>query len=349
MKNELMDFTAQANFDFFQYRYMPSEKKKQDFLYDCQSVLKSEQATFLETLKLGWRLAKIKQSGAWKEVINPENGMSFNYSSFEEFSKYAFGFRKTRTSNLLSVAKFVDYDENTNYIVFKNPQYKEMNTSQLIELAPLPEYQREYFTAKIPVKDMRVCKKYINEGTFNADRKEADFDLLSNAREWTENQQKKKDEETARAVDAELKAATYDETDEDDVEYYPAEYAVPTSELAEDYEENSDVGILEAAMDEETVVQHKFSSRAKVRAFLANFEDWETLPGGKCFAELKRYRFKNGVELFAAKGMMCASAANGEEKALLFFFLSLGNGANPIKISKEKLEIWLRAHEGELL
>lgn len=348
MENELMDYTAQANFDFFRYRYMPSEKQKQAFLHDCQCVLKSAEKTVLGLLELGWRLAKLKSSGEWKEVINPETGSSFNYSSFEDFSKYAFGFGKTRTSNLLSMAQFVDYDEKINTIVYKSAEYKAMNTSQLIELAPLPEYQREYFTSKIPVKDMRLCKKYINEGTFSADRRKENFDLLSSAKEWNEKLQKEKDVETARELDEQLRSAPKEE--KDDVVFYPTQDEEEPEELEEpayyqtfdNDEQNSDVGITEER------VQYNFSTRSGVRAFLATFEEWDTLPGGKCYSELKRYRFKNGVELFAAKGRASVGVDNGE-KPFVLFFLSLGYGFSPIKTSKGRLEIWLKQNENVLL
>ena len=340
MENELMDYTAQANFDFFRYRYMPSEQKKQEFLNDCQGVLKSAERTVLGLLELGWRLAKMKNSGAWKEVINPENGMSFNYSSFEDFSKYAFGFGKTRTSNLLSMAQFVDYDEKINTIVYKNAEYKAMNTSQLIEIAPLPEYQRDYFKANMPVKDMRLCKKYISEGPFSEERRQNDFNILLNAKAWAENKQREKDEETARELDEEIRLAAKEES----VVFYPNQEEDVDEEEGYEYEENSDVGILETIGES----KYRFSSRAGVRAFLADFEDWETLPGGNCYSELKRYQFKNGMQLIAAKGRASVGAGN-DEKAFVFFFLSLGYGFTPIKTSKVRLEIWLKENEGVLL
>lgn len=338
MENELMDYTAQANFDFFRYRYMPSEKKKQEFLKDCQGILKSAEKTVLGLLELGWRLAKMKNSGEWKEVINPENGMSFNYSSFEDFSKYAFGFGKTRTSNLLSMAQFVDYDETINTIVYKSAEYKGMNTSQLIELAPLPDCQREYFKATMPVKDMRLCKKYISEGPFYEERRQKDFDLLANAKAWSENAQKKKDEETARELDEEIRSASKEEWD--NVVFYPTQDEEEPTYVqdCDEGEKNSDVGILAES-------KYSFSSRARIRYFLSDFNEWESLPGGTCYSELKRFRFKNGINLLVAKGKENV----GVEKPFVLYFLSFGVGFTPVKTSKGRLEIWLKENEKTLL
>ena len=151
--------------------------------------------------------------------------------------------------------------------------------------------------------------------------------MLSNAKAWTERQQREKEIETAKALDAELTAqATSNEWE--DVAFYPTE----------EIEENSDVGTLHEEQ------KYSFSSRSRIRAFLADFETWETLPGGKCFDELKRYCFKNGVELFVAK-----TRTGSEEKPIVFYFLSLGLGLRPIKTSKGRLEIWLKENQAVLL
>lgn len=338
MDNELMDFTPQKNFDFFKYRYEPQGIAKQTFLQDCQKVLEGAHATMLETLKLAARMAKLKKDGAWKEVINPETGDTFNYASFEAFSKYAFGFGKTRTSNFLSLAEFVELDEQTGEILYKDARYRSMNMSQLIELAPLSESTRTLFSSKISVADMRLCKKYTETSEFWRDRYKEDFDLLSSAKAWTVQQQQKKEQEEAERIDRELDAAA-EGTAEDETFFG---FTVPTSELKDCLDENSDVGILNDR-------KYSFASRTSVRKFLADFESWEQLGSNEFFDSIRVFGFKNGMGLYAATCKICVTATWLEEKEMLFFFLYVGKGNQPIKISKQKLEIWLKAHERELL
>lgn len=338
MDNELMDFTPQKNFDFFKYRYEPQGIAKQTFLQDCQKVLEGAHATMLETLKLGVRLAELKQKGMWEDVIDPQTGKTFFHSSFEKFSEYAFGFGKTRTSNLLSLAEFAQIDETTGQLVYKNSRYIGMNMSQLVELAPLSEWQREYYTSKISVADMRICKRYQNSGAFFDEKDKEGFDLLSSAKAWTEKLQERKEQEEAEQIDRELDAAA-EGTAEDETFFG---FTVPTSELKDCLDENSDVGILNDR-------KYSFASRTSVRKFLADFESWEQLGSNEFFDSIRVFGFKNGMGLYAATCKMCVTATWLEEKEMLFFFLYVGKGNQPIKISKQKLEIWLKAHERELL
>lgn len=371
MDNELMDYTAQKNFDFFKYRYEPQELKKQIFLTDCQKVLEGAHATVLEMLKLGARLAKLKRDGTWKEIVNPETGDSFNYESFESFSKYAFGFKKTRTSNLLSLAEFVELDDRTGEIVYKDARYRKMNTSQLIELAPLSESTRKYFSSDISVADMRLCKKYVETCDFWNERNKEGFDILSKAREWSEEQQRKKEIEEERAVNAEVQAEIervreaahnagipFSEKPWDpDEDFNP--YVFDGSMSVEDYElmhkimeedraKNSDVGTEEKQ-------KYSFSTRGAVRKFLADFRNWDDFCGDDFFDEVYRFAFKNGMSLYATTCKTCiakskeVSASVLEERLTVFFFLHVKSGKQPIRMAKAKLEIWLKVNERYLL
>lgn len=333
MENELLDFKAQENFDFFTYRYELTDGLKRKFLSDCQNVLERAHATALETLKLASALAKLKWSYGWKEVINPEDGMTFIYSSFEKFCKYAFGFSKTKTSNLLSLSEFVELNEKTDTIVYKHKRYASMNMSQLIELAPLGESERKLFTSKIPVSDMRLCKKYMDDDSFLKERNEKGFDLLANAKRWEEEKQTKNAEKIVEEIEEYLETAPETEFME---MVFPentvsTDSKVPTSEFLED-----------------PTREISFSCRANVRKFLAEFERWETIAtGGEFFDEVKRFRFKNGTVIYATTCKNCIDVERQEEKTLAFYFLS--RAGKTIKISKAKLEIWLKANERLLL
>lgn len=230
MDNEILDVTSQRNFDFFQYRYELTSERKEKFLKSCQNVLQTAHSAVLGMLRLGVELKKMKDSGEWCSVINPDTNERFLYSSFEAFSKYAFGFGKTKTSNLLSLAQFVDLDERTGVVVYKKALYKEMNTSQLVELAPLSTWQHEYFSPDLSVAEIRVCKRYMNSGQFWNDKSKDGFDLLTCATRWTENLNKQKEKEEERKVIEEVAKAA-DEAD--DVEYFDG-FSVPTTERSDE-------------------------------------------------------------------------------------------------------------------
>ena len=339
MENELLDFTAQKNFDFFQYRYTMTENRKAQFLTDCQKVLEGAHATVTEMLKLGARLAKLKESFEWSVIVNPENGETFLHSSFEAFCKYAFGFGKTKTSNLLSIAEFVWIDEN-DCLVYKAEKYQRMNTSKLIELAPVDEWAREYFTPEMTVSEMRMCKRYAKSGQFFEDKQKENFDILACAQRWTDNLNRREEQEVADSITAELqRVAKNEESPSDEAEYF--HFPVQTSEL----EEVEEVPTSELTLTEE----YRFSSREQVRKFLAGYTEWQAICGNEFFEKIYRFKFKNGMELYAATCKMCVNVTAREDKGLLFFFLGLGGGAQPIKIAKNKLEIFLRANEIELL
>lgn len=342
MENELLDFTAQAGFQF-RYRYTLTESLEREFLNDCQNVIRCAKATQTETFKTAWWVAKVKRSGAWKEVIDPKSGNTFNYLSFEKFSEYAYGLKPTATSNLLSVAEFFNYDERLDTVVFKNPRFAGMNQTQLIELAPLPEHEREYFTARISSHNMRLCKKYIksDDNSFATDREAENFDLLSSAQAWADRKSRCADEKDVQEIDEELRKAASDPA-QGDIEFYQeANGKIQATEF-----ENAPAKIQATEFLDE---QYRFTSRDKTLKFLAEIDTWETIESrNEFFDEVKRFRFRTGAELFAATCKMCVSAQL-DEKALLFYFLSAGHGARAIKISKIKLVAWLRAHEAELL
>lgn len=318
MENELIDFKAQENFNFFTYRNELSNVVKEKFLLECQTVLERAHATALDTLKLAVSLAKLKRGQGWKEVVNPEDGMTFIYSSFEKFSKYAFGFSKTRTSNLLGLSEFVELNEKTGELIYKHERYETMNMSQLIELAPLSESKREYFDSKMPVADIRLCKKYMDDGSFLTDRNSKDFDLLQNAKCWNETRQVR---EVVEEVEERLKTTT-------GTAFIGTEI-VPTSEF----------------LEEKKVIS--LNTRAKIREFLLEFEKWETvLIKDQFFDEVKRFRFTNGVAIYATTYKNCVDVEEQQERTLVFYFLC--RFGKMIKISKSKLEIWLRVNEKEL-
>lgn len=191
MSNELLDFTQRDNFDFLKF----SSKVKDDddkaiLKRQCERVLEFAHATVQDMCLLGWHLKELKNSKTWQEVFEPKTGTCFSYFSFQDFCEYAFGFSKTRTSNLLSLSEFVKIS-GTHTNGFIEEQYAGYNTSQLIELSSVPSGQKHYFNPDMTVKDIRLVKKYIASDGFWCDKQRDDFDLLSYAKEYAEQGQKK--------------------------------------------------------------------------------------------------------------------------------------------------------------
>lgn len=191
MSNELLDFTQRDNFDFLNF----SSKVKDDddkaiLKQQCERVLEFAHATVQDMCLLGWHLKELKNSKTWQEVFDPKSGVCFHNFSFQDFCEYAFGFSKTRTSNLLSLSEFVKIS-GTNTSGFIEERFAGYNTSQLIELSSVPSGQTHYFSPNMTVKDIRLVKKYIATEEFWYDKHRADFDLLSYAKEYAEQGQKK--------------------------------------------------------------------------------------------------------------------------------------------------------------
>ena len=131
-----LDYVAREKFEFFTYRNEPTGFSKTNFLAQCESVLESSHSALKSTFDLALRLEELKGCLGWKEVIDPLTGQCFIYSSFGAFCKYAFGFSETKTSNLLTVALFLERDKD-GLVQYTKPEYEGYGYSQLIELVPV--------------------------------------------------------------------------------------------------------------------------------------------------------------------------------------------------------------------
>ncbi len=190
MGNELLDFKQQDNFDFFKFSTYygkgdgNSKEAQEKLKRDCNGVLEYVHAMDNDMCLLSYRLLELKQSGTWQNVINPETGCSFWNHTFDEFCFYAFGFSKTRTSNHLRIAQFVQLTGGK--AGFIDERYVGFSRSQLVELAPVPPSNRHYFNRKMTVSEMRIIKDYMKMGGFFQDKFEEDFEILSYAKAWKE-------------------------------------------------------------------------------------------------------------------------------------------------------------------
>ena len=157
---ELLDFESRANFEFLKFGSLLPEDRKEVFYTDCEKILEYAHATVKDMCLLGYRLKELKCSATWQYVTDPETGTDYRYDNFAEFCGYAFGFSKTKVSNLLAIAEFVKLNgENIDFI---DKKYAGYNTSQLIELSSVYEYNRSWFSPLQTVSEMRLIKKQLS-------------------------------------------------------------------------------------------------------------------------------------------------------------------------------------------
>ena len=258
MSSELLDFKSQKNFEFFKMSSSAKRDSKERLQSDCQRVLEYAHATVKDMCLLAAQLYELKEKEEWGFVINPETGLAFWNYNFDDFCAYAFGFSKTKTSNLLRISQFVNlHGENRGEI---EAGYADYNTSQLVELAAVPPSHRVYFSPDMSVSDMRLAKDYVKNSTeFLEEKKKVGFDLLTKAQEWRD--QGKKSTPAVEILDGqvmltEIEDLTENEDDQREEIEYGESLSNPTSDFDEVGEE-VDQSDQSAPMSDEEVLENE--------------------------------------------------------------------------------------------
>ena len=191
MSNELLDMTVRKNFDLLTIpdAYGVTAQEQAELRANCQKVVTTFRKTVFNFCVMGAQLEAIKRSGTWKYVSDDKHS-TFQYRKFSDFVSYVFGFSETRTSNLMSLAKYVIEDDGE--YAFINPRYQDFNESQLIEMSTLETWDRQKIQSNMTVTDIRLVKKYLKSVEYIADKLYPDFDLLPCARRWEEKEEAKK-------------------------------------------------------------------------------------------------------------------------------------------------------------
>ena len=214
MANELLEFNAQAEFDFKMSSFA-ERGQKQELENDCKQAVSHAKSSFKEMCLLALTLNEIKQKRHWEDVINPKTGTAFFNTAFDEFTNYAFGLSKTQTSNYLRISQFVCWHGEDRGEI--EPAYKGYGYSQLVELAPVPPSHRAYFNSDMTVDQMRLAKDYVKHSAeFLDEKKKEGFDLLEKATEWKERE---KTSVSAKTEQLEGQTSLFDdeETDGEDM------------------------------------------------------------------------------------------------------------------------------------
>ena len=428
MSNELLDFEARDNFDFLRIPaiYCVSEEKQTDLKNRCQRVLEAAHKSVLEACKLGIELRELRDSGTWKYVVG-EDGSTFQYVNFAKFCRFAFGeeMSESRAKALLNLAQFVE--RRGDGVAFINDRYGQFSMSKLVEIGSTNEWDRKYFTADMTIKDIRLCKKYMETGAYVADRLYPDFDLLTSARLWEAGEERRKSvpdvlpgqisigerlelsEEAAGSLTSDLKEEVSEEekalieharevahaqglpfyegdADEFNPYVYDGKMSVEDYKLmhklreearnageydeydresrnAEEYDEadeaqedmRADMQTIEEIALEELEATYKekrfdFSSREKIRAFLAGYREWENkaIFFEKTFT-LYYVELPNGDGLYAQEQYSCADMQTKSlGKTTVRYFWKSREWNEPFLVSKAQIERYLRLHDSEL-
>ena len=290
--SELLDLKLQDEFSF-RMSSLAERGQKEELQTDCGRVVDLAKATVKDMCLLAVQLYEMRDKEHWQHVINPKTGFGFYNDTFADFCEYAFGFSKTKTSDLLRISQFVSlHGDNRGEI---EAGYQSYNTSQLIELASVPPSNRGYFNSDMSVAEMRVAKDYVkNSAEFIEEKKKVGFDLLTKAQEW-KSSAKKSEPIKPDIMDGQMSlfSEENEETDDDG-----AGLRNPTSDLAEPGEEieqeysydvdeydeadgaqedmHAEMETIEADAEESVSQTPRvdFSSRAKIREFLSGFQKW---------------------------------------------------------------------------
>ena len=323
--SELLDFQSRENFNFFKYSCYVTEDEKQGFLTDCQRILEYAHATVKDMCLLGLRLKELKQSLYWREVFDPNANICFSYDRFEDFCVYAFGFSKTKVSNLLNIAEFVKLNgENVDFI---DKKYAGYNTSQLVELGSVSEYDRKFFNPKMTVAEMRLVKN-----------------LLKTACSSTE---------AKKRAEAKLKPTSKNP------DVLPGQITLTDLARKEEVfepEEQSDTSATDCKSDVGTELKQEeskfdFKNRAGRRHWLSRYTEWDSQYNRgyyPLFERVYHYNLKNGAVVYASESHVCMDA----EKLTVYdaprYYLKTELYDYPLQVTKDQLEKYMSLHVEEL-
>ena len=331
--SELLDFQSRENFNFFKYSCYVTEDEKQGFLTDCQRILEYAHATVKDMCLLGLRLKELKQSLYWREVFDPNANICFSYDRFEDFCVYAFGFSKTKVSNLLNIAEFVKLNgENVDFI---DKKYAGYNTSQLVELGSVSECDRKFFNSEMTVSEMRLVKNLLKTACSST---------------WT---LKEALTEAKKRAEAKLKPTSKNP------DVLPGQITLTDLARKEEVfepEEQSDTSATDCKSDVGTELKQEeskfdFKNRAGRRHWLSRYTEWDSQYNRgyyPLFERVYHYNLKNGAVVYASESHVCMDA----EKLTVYdaprYYLKTELYDYPLQVTKDQLEKYMSLHVEEL-
>ena len=362
---ELLDFESRANFEFLKFGSLLPEERKEVFYANCEKILEYAHATVKDLCLLGYRLKELKGFATWQYVIDPETGKEYRYDNFAEFCGYAFGFSKTKVSNLLAIAEFVKL--NGPNVDFIDEKYAGYNTSQLIELASVYVCNRDWFSPKQTISEMRLIKKQLSG------------DWHSN---WTPEEalaeaKRRAGVEAVQKCCAQVKAILSESEQEPEAKFPAGAMEEPGGESVEAMAEGgeSDVGIDEECskaevsdvgqmeddedyeddeggedgMDPAFWLRYNLTTRAGRRAFLQDYRTWHKDWGRPLSEQGYSCFLKNKSELYAVEESIGTGRIDDrkQETGVRYYF-RFSTYEDWFRVTKEQLEEYMASHIDEL-
>ena len=325
--SELLDFQGRENFSFLKFSSYAVEEEKKAFEKDCQRILEYAHATVRDMCLLGLRLREMKNSSFWVRVFDPESNVCFTYDRFDDFCNYAFGFSKTKVSNLLSIAEFVKLNgENVDFI---DKKYAGYNTSQLVELASVDSYDRRIFSPEMSVSDMRLVKNLLK--TQGSSTWTPESALAEAKRRFCKDTPKPK-QENADILPGQISVrelAADKEVCEAEVEYMAASVG------------SSDVGTVGEEKKEE---KYNLKSRDGRRYWMSHYREWDSEYNRGYYPLYERvyhYKLGNGALVYAAETQVCIDIEKQTAYESPRFYLKTELYDYPIQLSKLQLEVYM--------
>lgn len=334
--SDLLDFQSRENFNFFKYSRSVTEDEKQGFLIDCQRVLEYAHATVKGMCLLGLRLKELKASETWHHVVDPNTNLFFTCDRFDDFCGYAFGFSKTKVSDLLNISQFVKLNgENVDFI---DKRYAGYNTSQLVELGSISECDRKFFNSEMTVSEMRLVRNLLKTA-YNST--------------WTPEE---------ALTEAKRRAEAKSKPLPKNPDVLPGQ--ITLTDLAgkeevfepEEPEEQADTSATACKSDvgtEEKQEASKFDlkNRAGRRHWLSHYTEWDSQYNRgyyPLFERVYHYNLKTGAVVYASESHVCMDA----EKLTVYdaprYYLKTELYDYPLQVTKDQLEKYMSLHVEEL-
>ena len=296
---------------------------------------------------------------------------ALGYESIEQLAEVELDLGKSSTYNLINVFKrFCDRDEYRNYKTWIAPQYRKYKYSQLVEMEKAYCLSNNIEKEIPPETPVRVIKEYIKYLNKNPG-------MHKTLPEW-KNEQEKAIEASAitpQETDDEIRERARKQAHEAGIPFYDGDmdedfnpYVYDGNMSVEDYK------LMHQHMDEDRAVQtfglqdtaeaktenpepkkekptYNFTTRAGVRAFLADYKNWKKYSkswNSIFFKNVYGYTFKNRKYIMACERTVFEGADFDINITVIQPVYYLSNNYGIVEISKNQFEQYCAEHKDEL-
>ena len=256
--------------------------------------------------KIGFRL---------NEADNFYYYLKLGYKSIYELAYHEFGFEETTTKNLMAVNRAYCERTATYALTWSiKDEYKNYSQSQLVEMLPMPDWQRAGVKEDFTVKDIRDYKKIVSSH-LNPDKKidlgqRNQKEVVDNARKFIDLFREKAKETpqpvrrlTEQKAEDVPKGQLYINEQEEVSEFHQSGGAdiLDKAERVEVFEQPK----VEAQVNAEIVIEkkpklHLFKNQSEREEYIVRKENYETLifKSDELKIEIRRLDFANGAKLY---------------------------------------------------